>query len=339
MIQMHEDVILTKLNKSDALSVFLAYHDSLGCVCDIGLTEDADMQQRFDRYNELEKGVVGTQEYLTKAERYIETIGNYSLSPEDYVDLSHYPKQISYKNLEPLADNFSNFLEDLNKAYDNFFKFFIGVLFSFTDTSKSYKVFLEYKPKGKNTPEEIKIKKDYFYSLLKDVSRNAFDTDFAELTNLYFDINKKRNAINHGGKTNSDLIKGHYSVSVDENKTVSVKSFPVVDFHNQQIHLDKFAEYAFNKFFYSIQNLYAACVNTILQDKPKTGGLNICPQFYPTKVFDPVLKSELRKGGKIHSDKQIYIFGLVGESNEFINFSCSRPQDPKFIASLKSNKK
>jgi hypothetical protein len=332
---MHENFVLTKLNKSDVLSVFLAYHDSLSCVCDIGLDEDADSQQRFDRHNELEKWALSTQEYLTKAEKYIETINNYSQSPENFVDLSHHPQQISYKNLEPLTDNFSNFLEDLNKAYDNFFKFFIGTLFSFTDTSKSYKAFLEYKPKGKKTPEEIKIKKEVFYSLLKDVSKDAFDTNFTELTNLYFDVNKKRNSVNHGGKINSDLIKGHYTVSVDTNKQVTVKSFPLINFHNEQIPLDKFTEYAFNTFFYSMQNLYAACVNTVLKDKPKTAGLDICPQLYPVGVLDDVLKNNLRQNGKIHSDKQAYVFGLIGVNNEFINFSCSRPQDSKFIDSLK----
>lgn len=335
---MHENFILTKLEKSDVLSVFLAYHDSLSCVYDIGLSENADLQERFDRYDEIEKGIVSAQEYLTKAEKYIEIINDFSESPEKFTDLSHYPQQISYKHLEPLTDNFSGFLEDLNKAYDNFFNFFISNLFSFIDENNSYKAYLEHKPKGKSTPENVKAKKDNFYSLLKDVRKDAFDSNFIELTHLYFDVNKKRNAINHGGKTKSDIIKGHYTVSVDEDGKLSVGTFPIVKFHDEQVYIDVFARYAFNKIFYSMQNLYAACVNTVLQQKPKTASLDICPQLYPIEILDDDLRKDLRQNGKIHSEKQAYIFGLVGENNEFINYSCSRPQDPKFINSLKQGR-
>lgn len=111
---MQENFILTKLDKSDVLSVFLAYHDSLSCAYDIGLADNATLKQKFDRYNELEKGAVSAQEYLTKAEKYIDTVSDFSEFPEKFTDLTHYPQQLSYKNLEPLTDNFSNFLEDLN---------------------------------------------------------------------------------------------------------------------------------------------------------------------------------------------------------------------------------
>lgn len=205
----------------------------------------------------------------------------------------------------------------------------------FHDENKNYKAYLEHRPKGKNTPEDSKVKKEAFYSLLKDVRKDAFDTNFIELTHLYFDVNKKRNAINHGGKTKTDIIKGHYTVSVNKDRKLRVKTFPIVEFHSEQVSIDVFAKYAFNKIFYSMQNLYAACVNTILQEKPKTAGLEICPQLYPVEIFDDTLKNSLRQNGKIHTEKQAYVFGLVGENNEFINFSCSRPQDPKFMNSLK----
>lgn len=331
---MNENFMLTKLNKSDALSVFLTYHDCLNCVYDVGLKKEADLQKRYDRYDELEKGVLSVQEYLTKAETYIDTIHEYSHTPEKFIDISLFPKQISYQNLEPLTDKFSNFLEDLNKSYDNFFKFFVGKLFIYIDTQKNYKSYLEYKPKGKETPEQIKAKKDIFFTLLKNINKDLFDADFSELTNLYFDINKKRNDINHQGTIKSDIIKGHYAVSVDSNRKVTVKTFPIIEFHDQKVPLDQYAEYAFNKFFYSMQHLYAACVNTILQSKINTPGLEVCPQLIPIELFDDITKINLNQNGKIRSDKQAYVFGIIGTDNTFVNYSCSRPQDPKFIATL-----
>ncbi len=327
--------MLTKVNKSDALSVFLAYHESISCVSNIGLKNDADLQERYDRYNNLENGVLSAQEYLTKAETYVDTIREYSKTPEKFIDISLFPKQISYLNLEPLTDKFSNFLEDLNKAYDNFFKFFIGTLFSYIDIQKNYKAYLEYKPNGKNTPADIMSKKDIFHSLLKNVDKDLFEADFNELTNLYFDINDKRNSINHHGAIKSDIIKGHYSVSVDINKKAKVKNFPIVEFHDQQVPLDQYAEYSFNKIFYSMQHLYAACVNTVLQSKVSTSGLDISPQFIPIALFDNLTKNNLKRDGKIHSDKQAYVFGIIGSDNGFIRYSCSRPLDPKLIATLK----
>lgn len=334
---MQENFILTKLDKSDSLSVFLAYHGSLSCVCGIGLDQDSTSQQKFDRYVQLENGLISAQEYLSKAEKYIETIETYQKHPENFVDLSHHPNQISYKNIESLTDNFSNFIEDLYKSYDNFFLFYIDTLLSFVDKGKAYKAYLENKPKSKSIPTETLVKKEKFYSLLKDVDKEVFDASYVELTNLYYDLNEKRNAINHFGKTKSDLIHGHYRITVSENKKeISISSFPTVNFYNQTLPLDEYSKYAFHKILYSLQHLYAACVNTVLQDKSAVGRMGICPQLYPIGLMDEELKSSLKKNGKIHSDKQSYVFGLLGENNEFINFSCSRPQDPEFIKRLSS---
>lgn len=328
---MSEQFILTKIDKTDSLSVFLAYSSSLSCVYDIGLNKDATPKQRFDRYKCLEKGWISAEEHLTKAETYIETVDSYYSHPENFVDLDHYP-QITYKKTEPLLDNFSNFVEDLNKSYDNFFKFFIDSLFAFVDTEKSYKAYLENKPKTKSTPESVLLKKERFCSLLKGVNKEIFESDFIELTNLYFDLNEKRNAINHGGKTKSDLIHGSYTVHVTEDKKeISVKTFPLVSFYDQKLTLDVYSKYAYNKIFYSMQNLYVACVNTILHDKWASHGSGINPQFCAINNMQNELKKDLRESGKIHSDKQAYVFGSIGEYGEFTNFSCSGPIDPKFI--------
>ncbi len=328
---MSQHLILTKIDKTDSFSVFLAYSPSLNCVYDIGLNKDATPKQRFDRYKDLEKGWISAEEHLTKAEKYIEIIDAYYSHPENFVNLDHYP-QITYIKTEQLLDNFSNFVEELNKSYDNFFKFFIDSLFAFVDTEKSYKAYLESKPKTKSTPESVLLKKEKFCSLLKGVDEEIFESDFIELTNLYFDLNEKRNAINHRGKTKSDLIHGSYTVHVSrDKKEISLKTFPFVSFYDKKLTLDVYSKYAYNKIFFSMQNLYVACVNTILQDKWISHGSGFNPQFCAVSNMEKELKDELRKNGKIHSDKQAYIFGSIGEHNEFINFSCSGPIDPKFM--------
>ncbi len=328
-----EEIILTKIDKTESFSVFLAYNNCISYVYDIHLDKNISAKEKYERYSELEKALISVQEYVTKAEKYLQKLSEYNDSPEKFVDLSHYP-QISYTNIDALSDGFLSFIEDLYKAYDNFFKHLIDKITPY-DPGKNYKAYMENKPNGhKDTPEIAKKKTD-FIGLLSDINKDAFSKNFDNLTKIYFDLNEKRNAINHHGKTKSDLMTGHYTVSVDpETLKPKVRTFPSVQYYEKNHNILEYSNYIFGEIFQSMQHIFAACINTLIDTKTSISGLGK-PYFYPVAFIEKTLKEGFDKRGQILSEAQLYIFGHLFEGMNLVSYQGSRPMDPDYLEKLK----
>ena len=328
---LHEEAVLTMVEDTKALSVFLACGDCLSHIYDFRIA-NKDAKSRFKRFKELETPLGVTQENMTKAEGYLTVLREYIEHPEKFCDIDAGSGQKTYKNVEGIKTGFKDFVRDINVAIDTFLKKFIDQI-AFDDPDKSHHVFTEHKPNSKKTPEKVEDKKKKFASLFKGKMNDAnFDAFFDNITRIYYDVNEKRNFFEHHGKLLGDVISGNYLIGNDGSK-LSVKSMPTVQFNKADVFLHEYAQKVFFETLSFMQNILALYANRIcdeLPEMPEMGG----PRFFPIELI-------LKECGQLPSHTfynpesgQKFMFGYLGGifAGGFMPYSGSRPQDPDFMA-------